>query len=1086
MKKDNFSKGRDLSIRLPYRTMAGVLLAGLMTALSPTATAADSNTTTTQQQDTKSVSGTVVDEKGNPVPVVAVRVTTQRGKGARTDEKGRFTINGLTPTDVLEVSFMGYETVRITVGSQTTLKIALKPLTSQLEEVVVVGYGTQKKVNLTGAVSNVDSKQLQTRPVQNVAQALQGVVPGLNFSVTNSGGALNSRLSMNIRGSGTIGEGSYSSPLVLIDGAEGDMNTLAANDIESISVLKDAASSAIYGSRAAFGVILITTKSGKEGKSRFSYNGNMRFNTATQIPTMMDSEMFANYFNRAGANAGEGIVFPNDVLEKIRLYKQDPNNEKVRFGTMWNAAKGEWAMYDEGNWANTNWFKENYRSNAPSQEHNVSFSGGTSKLNYYISGAFLDQEGLIRYGQDKFNRYNVSGKFSAEITPWFNITYNNRWIREDYSRPSYMTGLFFHNIARRWPVNAVTDPNGHLISGQETIQMRDGGKDINQKDFSNQQITFLVKPVEGWTIKLENNYNTTYNNNHWDVLPIFRYDKDGNPHPTSREGGDEGQTRVSESAWKSSYFNGRYFTEYSEKFGKHDVKMLGGLDIEISNTRNLGGNKKDLITPLVPTVNTATHDKPTFYGGYSHWATMGFFGRINYIFDDKYLFEASVRRDGSSRFIGDKRWGTFPTFAVGWNLSNESFWEPIKHIVPLLKVRGSWGALGNTNIQALYPWFLAQPQGVANSGWLLNGERVNTSNAPGIVSSSLTWERVESWNIALDFSLLNNRLQGSFDFFNRTTYDMVSNPEKLPSILGVAPPKINNTDMRSYGWDLEVRWRDQWRGLDYGLKLVLSDDQQEILRYSNPTNSLSDHYSGKKAGEIWGYTTIGIAKTDQEMNDHLAHSKQPMGTQWAAGDIMYKDLNGDGTVNYGNYTLDSHGDLSIIGNSTPRYKFGINADAAWKGIDFSIFLQGVGKRDWWDGSPYSVGATSHGKWQSVGFVEHWDFFRPEGDPLGANLDAYYPRPLFGKGGKNMQRQTRYLKSAAYMRIKNMQIGYSLPQSWIKKVGLSRVRVYTSVDNLVTFTKMTKIFDPEAIGGDWGPGKLYPLQRTWSFGVNVNF
>ena len=1035
-------------------------------------------------QGTVTIKGVVTDTQKEPLAGASVRIKGTTS-GTTTNASGSYTLQGVSRNATLVFSFIGMKKQEIPVSGRTEINVVLEDDAKVTQEVVVVGYGTQKKVNLTGAVSFIDSKSLAARPVQNLGQALQGMIPGLNLSVGNSGGALNSTMALNIRGTGTIGSGSNSSPLVLIDGSEGDMNALAPNDIESISILKDASASSIYGSRAAFGVVLIKTRSGREGRARVSYGGNVRFSTATQVPEMMDSEQFAKYFNIAGANSGNGTVFTDEIMKRIVDYKNGTIDDKFRSGTVWNERTNAWDLYT-GAWANTNWFDEMYRKNVPTHEHNISISGGSGKTNYYLSGALLDQQGLIRYGRDTFKRYNLTAKISTDITPWLTISYTNRWSREEYSRPSYMTGLFFHNIARRWPPNPVRDINGHLIPGNETIQMRDGGIDRNQKDRVNQQLILEARPMEGLLVRAENNYNTTYNHNHWDVLAIYSYDNKGLPRLTSREGGDDGQTSVGESTWKNDYFNGRYYAEYSRIFAeKHDVKLIAGLDLEVNKYHNLGGTKKDLISNQVPTINTATNDKPTLYSGYTHWATMGSFARLNYAYDERYLLEVSVRTNGSSRFIGDKRWATFPSFSAGWNIANEKFFEPLKSTVSMLKLRGSWGTLGNTEVQALYPWFLSQPVGTANSAWLVGGERLNTSNAPGIVSNSLTWERIESWNLGLDFAAFNNRLQGTLEYFNRTTRDMVGPPAPLPFTLGVGQPQVNNATLVSKGWEAELKWRDQIDKVNYGLRLVLSDDIQTVTQYYNPTGTLSTWYSGRRMGEFWGYTTRGIAKTNDEMNEHLKSNQPAWGNNWQAGDIMYKDLNGDGKVNGGASTLADHGDLRKLGYNVPRYKFGFNADVTWRDIDFSFFLQGIGRRDWFDNSPYSVGATSHGQWQSVGFKEHWDFFRPEGDPNGANLNARFPRPLFSQGGKNMQTQSRYVVNAAYLRIKNIQLGYTLPASLSKKIGISRMRVYTSADNLVTFTKLPKIFDPEATGGDWGPGKIYPLQRTISFGLNVN-
>ena len=1033
--------------------------------------------------------GTVVDSKGEPVVGASVfAVSNGHKKGSVTDLDGNFEIDGIASGSSLTISYVGYKTQQVTWNGKD-LKVTLQESNEMLDNVVVVGYGTQKKVNLTGAVSVVSSKTLDSRPVTSVAQALQGEVPGLNFSVGNGGGSLKSRMGLNIRGIGTIGEGSNAAPLVLIDGSEGDLYSISPNDIESISVLKDASSSAIYGSRAAFGVILVTTKSGKEGRTNVSYNGNVRFSTATQIPEMPNSYDFARYWNDAAANSGGNAPFSQDMLNKIKNHINGTPAPGEEVTTTWQgtAANEPWSMYN-GSWDNTNWFKEMYKSAVPSTEHNISVSGGGNKVNYYISGAILSQRGLIRHGKDKLKRYNFSSKVTANLTDWATVTYNTKWIREDYSRPSYMTGLFFHNIARRWPTNPVYDPNGHYVHGNEILQMENGGIDATQEDKLFQQLALEFRPIKGWKIRLEGNYNTTNYHNHWDVLPIYYYDPDQHPIAAAWSGDyAAGKSNVGEAMSKNNYYNGRFFTEYNMTLNdKHEFKFLAGLDMESNIYTNLSANQADLVTPLVPTLNNATNKVVGRGFSNTHWSTMGMFGRINYAYDSRYLAEFSIRRDGSSRFIGDKTWGTFPSFALGWNIANEQFFKPLNKTVNTLKLRLTYGSLGNTNTDQLYPWFLRQPISSNSSAWLVNGERVNTSGVPGLVSPFLTWERVQSWNIGLDFGLFNNKLQGTFDYFVRTTKNMVGPAPVKPSILGATQPKENNSDMRSNGWDLEVRWRDRVGQVNYGIKLVLSDDYQTITNFYNPNRLLSQWCAGKRMGDIYGYKVEGIAQTDQQMNEWLANNKPSWGSDWAAGDVMYKDLNGDKKVNSGKSTYDDMGDLTKIGNSLPRYRFGITLDANWKGFDFLIFMQGVGKRDFWDASPYSVGANT-GMWQAAAFKDHLDYWRPETDTnLGPNTNAFYPRPLFGAGGKNFQTSDRYLQNAAYMRIKNIQLGYTLPAAVASKIGASRIRFYFSAENLATFTKMNKIFDPEATGGDWGPGKLYPLQRTISFGLNLNF
>ena len=1036
-------------------------------------------------QNTLTIKGVVTDTKNEPLVGATIKVkgTTH---GVATDLDGKFTLPGVAKTAVLEVSYVGMQPQSILVNGQTQFKISLKDNASQLSDVVVVGYGRQKKVNLTGAVSSVDSKQLAARPVQNVGQALQGMVPGLNFSVGNGGGGLENKMGFNIRGTNPTG-GSSSAPLVLIDGVEGDMTTLAPTDIENISVLKDASASSIYGSRAAYGVILITTKGGKEGKARINYNGNVRFSTATQLPEMMNSEMFANYFNRAAANAGKAAPFNSDILKRIQDYRNGTISDQYKFGTEPN--KDEyWSKYGSG-WANTEWFGYFYDKNVPSHEHNLSVSGGSKSINYYVSGGFMNQKGLLKVADDHHNRFNLTAKVNAQITKWLDLNYSLRWTREEYERPTYLSGLFFHNIIRRWPTNAIKDPNGYIMPHNEALQLIDGGRTKREDDYTNQQLTFVAHPIKGLTVRAENNFNTTTYFTHSEVFPIYWHDKDGKRIPAKWDDGKApGHSSVGEQAQKVNYFSGRYFAEYAREWGKHDFKVVGGLDLEVNKYRNVSGEKINLVTTEVPSINTATGDNPSLSGGYNHWSTMGMFARVNYAYDSRYLIEASVRRDGSSRFIGDKTWATFPSFSLGWNIANEKFFSGLKGTIDQLKLRGSWGALGNTNTNALYPWFQSITIGPASttSGghWLLDGRRQTRTWSPGLVSNTLTWERVQSWNLGVDFSVLRNRLQGSFDYFVRDTKDVVGPPTPLTSLLGTAQPQSNNTELQSKGWELELRWRDQIKDFRYGAKLVLSDNIVTVTKYYNPTGTLSGWYSGRREGEIWGYTTLGIAQSDEEMKAHLATAKQSsLGNQWGAGDIMYANLNGDGQVNSGSYTLDDHGDLSIIGNSSPRYNYSITLDAAWKGFDFSVMLQGVGKRDFFTNEPYFAGAN-HGQWQSTAFVEHWDFWRPEGDPLGANTGAYYPRVAFGAVGKNFQTQTRYLQDASYMRIKNMQLGYTLPKDLTSKFGVNSLRVYASVDNLATFTKLSKVFDPEGLGGGWGAGKLYPLQRTWSLGLNL--
>ncbi|ADV42271.1 TonB-dependent receptor plug [Bacteroides helcogenes P 36-108] len=1031
-------------------------------------------------QQSSKCTGIVKDGTGETIIGASVVVKGSAGNGTITGIDGDFTLSNVSKGSTLVISFVGYTTQEVQ-WKGTPLNIILKEDSKVLDEVVVVGFGTQKKANLTGAVSMVGADVIENRPVQNVSQALQGVIPGLNFSVNTNGGTLDNTMNVNIRGAGSIGDGSSASPLILIDGIEGNMNAINPNDIESVSVLKDAASASIYGARASFGVILIKTKSGKQGKTNVSYTGNVRFTDALQVPEMMDSYQFAQYFNAAAANAGQSAVFSAEVMERIRQYQ----NGEISYGTVKNQTNNKWANYSGAN-ANTDWFKENYKDWVPSHEHNLSISGGNEKLTYRISGSFMDQNGLIRHGKDEFQRYTLDSKISAQLADWVTLNYTGKWTREDYSRPTYMTGLFFHNIARRWPTCPAYDPNGYIQEGMELIQMEDGGVQQQKKNYYTQQLAFVFEPLKDWHINVEGNMRTYNYNQHYEVLPVYAHDVDGNPYAISWDGGASytpGQSRVYEYRYTEDYFTTNIYSDYSKSFGDHNFKVMGGFNAELTKYDTMNGRGDGLLDISTPWLSQTT-DQARVSGGREHTAIAGFFGRINYNYKDRYMLELNGRYDGSSRFLADKRWGFFPSVSAGWNIAREEFFSPLADKISTLKLRASWGQLGNTNTKAWYPFYQTLETGNANSGWLVNGVKQNTAYVPGIVSSAMTWETVETWDIGLDWALLNNRLTGSFDWYTRYTYDMIGPAPTLASALGTSAPKVNNADMKAYGWELELGWRDRIRDFSYGVKLVLSDGQSKILRYPNETGDIDKYYAGRMMNEIWGYTTVGIAQTQAQMDEHLKNNKPTWGSGWSAGDIMYADLNNDGKVSTGANTLENPGDRRVIGNSTPRYNFGVTLDAAWKGFDFSMFWQGVAKRDYWLSGPYFWGASG-GMWQSAGFKQHWDFWRPEGDALGANLNAYYPRASFD-GVKNQYVQTGYLQNAAYLRLKNIQLGYTLPKTWVKKAGLQNVRIYVSGDNLLTISDITGIFDPETLGGDYGDGKLYPLCKTLSIGLNVNF
>ncbi|WP_255702650.1 SusC/RagA family TonB-linked outer membrane protein [Antarcticibacterium sp. 1MA-6-2] len=864
---------------------------------------------------------------------------------------------------------------------------------------------------------------------------------------------------------------------------EADLDAINPQNIESITVLKDAAASAVYGSRAAFGVILVTTKDGKTGTPTINYNNNLRFTSPLHVPNMMDSHTFALYWNEAADNSGQGAPFSQEVIERIIQYQEG----EIDYGTVPNA-NGDRYQYYTGSNANTDWFDELYKDYSFSQEHNLSLSGGNEKTTYYTSARFLDQGGLLAYGEDRLEDYDFSGKLRTEITKHVSFNSSTRFSRRNYNKPTQQNDLFYHNIARRWPTVPVRDPNGNFGDASGEIpQLVQGGRTDDLTDRLYMQGQLTITPLTGWNIYAIGNYKITNVNHHSDVLPAFAYDVAGNPFPVAVGWNSPGYSYVYEYNRKEDYFSTNIYTDYSFDLNEaHNFKVMAGYNSELTKYRTIGASRSGLITPDLPTLNTATDESRATEGQYQHWSVAGFFSRLNYNYKEKYLLELNARYDGSSRFIGDKRWNLFPSVSAYWNIANENFWN-WDEAIQMFKLRGSYGELGNQNTSNWYPFYQSMPVGTANGGWLLNGEKPNTAGAPGLVSSLLTWEKVTSWNVGLDMALLKNRLNFTVEYFNRRTLDMVGPAPQLPVVLGTGVPRINNADMESKGVELEINWRDQIGDFRYSVRGIISDSRQKILSYPNPTNSIGDWYNGREMGEIWGYTTIGIAQTDEEMENHLENTSQSqLGSNWEAGDIMYADLNGDGEINSGNGTLEDTGDLTIIGNSTPRYRFGVDLSGDFKGFDFRIFLQGFGKREYMPNGPYFWGANG-GMWQSAGFEEHMDFFRDEDSPMvqaglaEENPNAYFPRPMFGSG-KNQQTQTRYLQDASYLRLKNVQIGYSF-----EAFQAARVRFYVSGENLLTFTDMIDIFDPESIGlGGWNDGKTYPYSQVLSMGLNVTF
>jgi TonB-linked SusC/RagA family outer membrane protein len=968
-----------------------------------------------------------------------------------------------------------------------------------LEELVVVGFGTQKKVNLTGAVATVSAKDLQNRPVSNVQQALQGLVPGLNIQLTN--GMLDATPSINIRGVGTIGAGSSASPLVLIDGVAGNLTFLNPQDIESISVLKDAAASSIYGSRAPFGVILVTTKKGSADKIQVNYSNNFRWAAPTVQPDMMDSYTIATFINDAHVNNNQTPYISPDRLQRIKDYRDGILKQKIPIDPD-NPTRWLEDSYSYGN-GNTDLYDLIYKDWAFQQEHNVSASGGNKAFNFYASMGYVDRDGLLELSYDDYQRYTAMGKIEARMTDWMTLSYSTRFIRANYDRPSGLrnpTGnadTFYENLGRQgWAFLSFLDDNGNITPGTQLGTLApSAGRHTEQRDGFINHASLELEPIKNWVTTAEFNYNVDWSKSRTVSKPMYIYDIAGNPYRDNRSTGS-----VSHGLGNLNFLKLKVYSSYQYTWNEvHNFRLMAGGQMEKQDSDSYGLNRIGLYVNEMPVINLTNgidynglEVTPGVSGSMDAWSTAGYFGRFNYDYQGRYLLEANLRYDGTSRFRQDKRWNWFPSFSAGWNIAREPFWKDLEKYVNLLKLRGSYGKLGNQNTDLLYPTYEVMSVGTNQGTWLQNGAKTNVAYSPSLVSSLLTWEKIYTTNGGGDIGMFNNRLTGSFDYFVRKTLEMQGPARELPNILGKSAPRANNTDLKTYGFELELAWQDRLRnGLSYGVRFLLSDYQTIITNYPNETMSLNSYYSGKKDGEIWGFETIAIAKSTAEMAEHLAllpnGGQNSLGSNWAAGDIMYKDLNGDGTIDGGAYTLSDHGDYKVIGNMTPRYQFGTDFNLEWKGFDLRLFFQGVGKRDYAPTSSLFFGINSWGFWNLIGLNEHVDYFRAEpSNDLPANLDAYYPRPLSQGAGKNQRIQTRYLQNAAYLRLKNFTVGYTLPKQISQKFSVSQMRLFFSAENCWTYTKMATMYDPEAIDAsdNANSGEGYPIQKMLSLGLNI--
>lgn len=1020
--------------------------------------------------------GVVTDTTGETVigASVVVKGTTN---GTITGLDGDFSLSGVTKGSILVVSFVGYQNTEVKWNGQP-LTIVLKEDTKVLDEVVVVGYGTQKKANLSGAVAAVDGKVLQDRPITNIGQGLQGVVPNLNITM-NNGGAPGATSSFNIRGNTSLNGGS---PLVLVDNVQMDANLVNPDDIESISVLKDAASASIYGARAAYGVILITTKKGKKSdKPTVSLSAMGYWQSPALTFHNVNSMQYLTMMDEAYQNdGGSGHYFKSQVYQYAEDYFNGKYDSPVFFDTAYDT-------YKYGYCGNTDWWDELYKTSF-SQIYTANISGGNDRTTYYASVSMNDQGGILKAGDDKYNKYNANVNISSNITKWLNVSAKIAHTYTDelhptggttamnstaYSGLSSYSGMMKGDLS---PLMPVKHPDGHYAGqGSYTnpvaIMEQGGNAQYKQNDL---WMTGAVKitPIKGLVINADYTWNFYGKSSNQHVQNFYDY--------TAVPGTENYYPWTNPSSVtvtnNDDYYNAfNAFAEYTFSLKeKHNFKVMVGYNQENKHKKYHYAGRKNLIDSSNPSLNLAYGDM-AMNGSETHWSVNGFFARINYDYKGKYLLELNGRYDGSSKFPHGDRYAFFPSASVAWRVSEEKFWEPIRGWFDNFKLRASYGSLGNQALdESRYGNFpyLATYGINTKYGALLNGTRPVAVSVPGLVSASFTWETVNQIDFGFDASFFGGRLNTSFDWYRRNTKDMLTAGQALPAVLGTSVPQENAADMKTVGWEVSLEWNDRLsNGFGYHIKGVLSDYQASITKFSNPTKLLGTHYVGEKLNEIWGYVSNGLFQSDEDAK--AADQSYLSGGSWGAGDVKYEDLNNDGKIDIGKNTLDDSGDRKIIGNSTPRYSYGITAGFDYKGFDFEMFWLGIGKRDYWLGGSQFWGFTDEWCTPLTSSLDYW---------TEDNRDAYFPRlHHYGVNGGNHQVSTRYLQNAAYLRLKNVVLGYTIPRSITEKVKISRLRVFVQGENLLTFTPLIDSYDPETLNN-----MTYPINKKISVGLNLTF
>lgn len=1115
-----------------YICLAAALCAYLPTGVSMYAARAEKPSASNVYQQTRIlVSGRILDSSGQPVPGASV-IEKGTTNGVNTDIDGKFTISVKSGSS-LEVSCIGYETV--SVAASENMSVTLKEDTQFLDEVVVVGFGTQKKVNMTGSVAAVDvDKAFGSKPITDVSKGLQGVVPGL--SITYNSNDLNASPTMKIRGTGSIN--GDNTPLILLDGVEvPDLSFVNPDNIKSISVLKDAASASIYGSRAAWGVVLITSKDGSAVKDKVSitYSNNFSWNQPIGLPkyitdkegvlAQLEEGMLAQ--KNVDGSRIEAFGMYYDTIGKgittwFDKYSGNLSNPVYKYGEDYEFIEGTPYYYRVSD-PNKEIFKTSF-----SQTHNLSVNGNTGKTNYNIGLGYTMNDGTLKAAKkNDVKRYNLNLSTNTQVKNWLNIGTKVMYVEKEYEYPygysqsKGATGLLYYVM--RFPTFfpfGISDgsklADGTYASDSaatgEGLYFRHGNAYVANESICSSKDQYLTL---GGNVRINLAPGLSFYGDYTRGRYNYENRSMRQPYYVANWSFPKKAAVTTNDFLERTYVSkitntyNAYFDYLFDIQKQHNFAIKVGANAEDLRYDNQSVKVNGVQDVEHPTLNlTDGKNEGIVDESLRHRATAGFFGRINYNYKEKYLLELNGRYDGSSSFRTGKQWAFFSSASAGYRISEEKFWTNIKPYVPTLKVRASYGSVGNQALESWYPYI--STMATETVSWIgTDMNQVSTTTTPSAVNPDMTWEKIRTLDIGFDAGFFNNELNVTFDWYQRRNVGMLVAGNEIVRYAGIAvAPLENGGDMKTNGWELQIDYNHAFNKnfAIYGT-FTLSDAKSEITKWNNTTGALNSWYKGKKLGEIWGFETDryfnssdvnpdGTLKTGTPDQSYLQNGSFRFG----AGDIKYKDLNKDGKIDTGKGTIDDHGDLKRIGNQLPRYEYSLRVGAMLKGFDVEVLLQGVGKRDMWSTSslfiPHAAGA------QMNIFENQLDYWTK------SNQNARFPRPYingaFGSlsglpgnsGCNNFAPQTKYLNNLAYLRIKNFTVGYTLPQNLTRKIFVEKLRFYFSAQNLFTFDHIDGVMDPECTGGSSKSytngmdmtmaGRAMPFNRQWSCGLQITF